>query len=76
MIVDWKSAIISAISTGVVAAISTFVTNQGIGDSFKVAGIAAGLTFFIVFFTTLKNKIEGTAKGKKDTKIKMFIGQR
>ena len=60
------------------AAVSTFATKQGLGDSFKVAGVAAGLTFVIVFFTTLKGKVEGTSarSKRKSTKAKMFIGQR
>lgn len=74
--VDWKSAIISALCTGGMAGFSDFVTKQQIGESLTSAGIAAALTFLIVFFTTLKQSVNPTAaKSKSKKKPKFFLGQ-
>ena len=73
---EWKSAIVSALCTGAVAGLSDFVAKQNTGISFKVAVLAALLTFAIVFATTLKSEVVPTAvKMKKSTKVKMFLGQ-
>jgi len=73
---DWKNLLIPSLVTGLLAGISEYIAKQELG--YTTALIAAGLAFAIMFLQDLKNKLNKTtkSKGKKKSKLKLFIFQK
>lgn len=72
---DYKNMIIPSLVTGLLAGVSEYIAKQELG--YKIALIAAGIAFLIMFLQELNDKLnKNTSVSNVKKKLKLLLFQK